>query len=421
MIRRCLLWFMAASPQTSEGPSNVRHPKAAHPNRIMLLVTNLTFGGAETQVVSLAGELTAHGWSVSVVSLLEPDAYVRVLEDGGISVHSLHMSRRIPDPRAICRLRKLIRQLKPDVVHCHMFHANILGRVTRLSTPVPVVISTVHNLRETSERGGPTWYKEKLYQLTDRLADMTTIICNAAFDRYVQVGAVREHRTQVVPNFIDTSGFLRDRERRIVARNILDVGNDFVWLAVGRLVEQKDYPNLLRAVRSIGSQGMKVLIAGAGPLGPELREMTETLGLTETVRFCGTAPDMRDFYSAADAFVMPSAFEGLSVALLEASSMGLPAVVTNAGGNAEIVQERITGYVVPCGDSDALSAAMRKLMLTPESERSAMGERARSLCITHYCNDVVVKRWLSLYSDLYSHQLTAKSGHQPFPLPEVES
>ncbi len=83
-----------------------------------------------------------------------------------------------------------IREFNPDVVHAHMVHANLLGRFTRLICPMRALICTAHNLRETSEKGGPTWHKELLYRLTDFLADRTTIICHAAYERYIQTRAV---------------------------------------------------------------------------------------------------------------------------------------------------------------------------------------------------------------------------------------
>ncbi|MGA3344263.1 MAG: glycosyltransferase [Terracidiphilus sp.] len=371
-----------------------------------MLVTNLTFGGAEAQVARLAGELKTRGWEVAVVCLTEPDAHVNEIESQGISIHRLRIRRRFPDPRAIFRLCGLIKCFRPDVVHCHMFHANLLGRITRIFCRIPALVCTVHNLRETSERGGPTWHKERLYRLTDGLADQTTVICKAAFDRYVQVGAVPQERLRVIPNFIDTQYFSPQSDRRIKARRALGFKKEFVWLAVGRLVKQKDYPNLLRAVHKLGTEPMTMVVAGGGPLAGELRDLLIRLELPAKVRFLGTSESILDLYNAADAFVMSSQFEGLSVALLEASSMALPAVVTDAGGNAEIVRHEATGYVVPRGDPTALSDAMRQMMRNPEPERRAMGQNARAVCIGRYRTGIVVQQWLDLYTEVRLQNLS---------------
>src|SRR3954447_11313880 len=133
------------------------------PQSILLLITTLTIGGAETQMVRLATELKSAGWDVAVACMIAPTTYLSILEQAHIPVFSLDMPRGVPDPRGLLRLVRLIRRLKPDILHSHMVHANLLARLTRLTVHIPVVISTVHNLKETSEKGGGTWHKELLY------------------------------------------------------------------------------------------------------------------------------------------------------------------------------------------------------------------------------------------------------------------
>jgi glycosyltransferase involved in cell wall biosynthesis len=228
--------------------SNLRSPQTVlpvkdEPGRVLLLITALAVGGgAESQVARLAAELKERHWVVCVVCMVSPKGYVDDLQRLGIEVHSLDMRPGIPDPRGIVKLRAIIKEFRPDVVHSHMFHANILARVTRLFCPIPRLICTAHNLRESSRRDGPTWHKELLYGATDALADQTTIICRAGFDRYLKVRAVPRHKFQVVPNGIDLGYFRRSEKRRMKVREELGIGSEFVWLAVGRLVKQKDYP-----------------------------------------------------------------------------------------------------------------------------------------------------------------------------------
>lgn len=373
--------------------------EAARPNRILFLITSMGVGGgAEAQVVRLATEFSARGWAVCVVSMLDPSGYVDVLEQNGIEVHSLGMKAGVPDFRAIFRLRSIIRRFQPDVVHCHMYHSNILGRITRLLCPMPVLICTAHNLRETSERDGPTWHKELLYRITDGLADYTTIICNAGFDRYVRVGAAPQRKLQVVPNGIDMDVFAPSGQRRDRTRNALGIGSEFVWLAVGRLVKQKDYPTLFRALSMLERHGVVVLIAGSGPLERELRAECARLGLEGWVRFCGTREDILDLYNAADAFVMSSKLEGLPMALLEAASVGLPAVATNVGGNSEVLVDGVSGYLVPPAAPDRLATALQKLMQCSPARRNSMGLAARQHCREHYQISAVMDQWLELYA-----------------------
>jgi glycosyltransferase involved in cell wall biosynthesis len=335
--------------------------------------------------------------------MVKPTAYMSQLEAQHIPVHSLDMKRGVPDVRAVFRLASLIRDFRPDIVHCHMFHANLLGRVTRLFCRIPALVCTAHNFRETSEQDGPTWHKELLYRITDPLADKTTIICNAAFERYVRVGAVPRRKFQMIPNGVDTDHFMRSKNRRKNAREALGISSEFVWLAVGRLVKQKDYPTLFRALELLKHEQFVVLLAGNGPLEEQLREECRTRGLERQVRFCGAREDILDLYSAADAFVMSSEFEGLSAALLEAASTGLPAVVTDVGGNADVVKDEITGYVVPPGAPKQLATAMHQLMaLLPETLRT-IGDAARQLCHEQFRIAAVMDKWLDLYAKFPRH------------------
>jgi glycosyltransferase involved in cell wall biosynthesis len=372
--------------------------ETGRPPRLLLLITTLTFGGAETQVIRLAIELTRRGWLVRIVCLIDPSAYLGQLAEEQIEVLSLGMPRGVPDPRAIWRLRRIIRSFRPDIVHSHMVHANLLGRFTRLFCRMPALISTAHNLQERSEKGGATWHKELLYRVTDFLADRTTIICGAAFHRYLRVGAVPAGKLELIPNGVDTRRFSPSPEARESTRNSLGVGRNFVWLAVGRLVEQKNYSGLLRALTMLPGSDWTLLIAGSGPLAESLQAECDGLSLTDRVRFLGADENIRRLYSAADGFVMSSNYEGLSIALLEAAAMGLPAVVTDVGGNAEVVADGVTGYVVEPGNPARLAAAMGRMQNAPGGARRSFGYAARQHCQKAFGLETVVDRWIELYS-----------------------
>jgi glycosyltransferase involved in cell wall biosynthesis len=329
--------------------------------------------------------------------MLAPSAYTSILDQAGIPIFSLDMPRGVPDPRGLLRLARLIRHLKPDVLHAHMVHANLLGRITRLIARVPVMISTVHNLRETSEKGGPTWHKEALYRITDFLADRTTIIAQSAFERYVRVGAVPRSKLEMIPNGVDTHRFQPTPSLREKTRAELNLGSDFVWLAVGRLVEQKNYPNLLRAVGMLSSTNWQLLVVGGGDLQERLTAQAAELGVSHKVRFVPAREDIVALYSASDAFVMSSAFEGMSAALQEAIAMGLPCVVTDVGANRDLVCDGVSGYVVPPADSSRLAKAMENLMTAPASRRERFAKHARNVAVSQYEFTKVGQKWCNLY------------------------
>jgi glycosyltransferase involved in cell wall biosynthesis len=287
-----------------------------------------------------------------------------------------------------------------------MVHANLLARLARPLAWSPVLVSTAHNLIE----GGRA--RDLAYRITDPLTTLTTNVAQAAVDRFVRVGAVPARRIRRMPNGLDVDAFVVDPVSRARTRELLGVGDEFLWLTVGRLDEQKDYGVLLEAVAGLPRPGRTVLIVGEGPLRSALEAEATRRGLMDgTVRFLGARTDVPDLMAAADAFVLSSAWEGLPMVLLEAAASSLPAVVTDVGGNAEVVIHEQAGLVVPSRDPEVLAAAMRRLEAMPVAEREAWGHAARAHVQEHFHIDRVVDGWEALYRELLGPG--ASSGRSP--------
>ena len=364
--------------------------------KILLVITGLAVGGAETQLVRVATRLKQRGWDVRVVTLIPPRAYVDVLEQAGIPVATLGIRDKRPALRPIWRLARVLREWKPDIVHSHMVHANLLARFVRPIASAKVVIGTAHNIQE----GGRL--RDWLYRLTDPLCDLTTHVCEAGAQRYIRERMVPPHKMRVVYNGVDTERFLPDGQVRLRIRREAEIGKQFVWLAVGRLEAPKDYPTLIRAFARVSAAREDTLlwIVGDGPLRGQLEALSREMGLQLGVRFWGLRGDVSNLMNAADAFVMSSSWEGLPNALIEAQACGLPAVVTDVGGNAEIVVKEETGFIVPPQNPDALAEAMLRLMGLPVEMRQQMGRLARQRVEQQFSLDSVVTLWENLYREL---------------------
>ena len=364
--------------------------------KILLVITGLAVGGAETQLVRVATRLKQRGWDVRVVTLIPPRAYVDVLEQAGIPVATLGIRDKRPALRPIWRLARVLREWKPDIVHSHMVHANLLARFVRPIASAKVVIGTAHNIQE----GGRL--RDWLYRLTDPLCDLTTHVCEAGAQRYIRERMVPPHKMRVVYNGVDTERFLPDGQVRLRIRREAEIGKQFVWLAVGRLEAPKDYPTLIRAFARVSAAREDTLlwIVGDGPLRGQLEALSREMGLQLGVRFWGLRGDVSNLMNAADAFVMSSSWEGLPNALIEAQACGLPAVVTDVGGNAEIVVKEETGFIVPPKNPDALAEAMLRLMALPVEMRQQMGRLARQRVEQQFSLDSVVTLWENLYREL---------------------
>lgn len=366
---------------------------------VCFMLTSLDFGGAETQVISLASRLKDRGWKVRMISMIPPSAWLDKLESMHIEVVSLNMLQGIPDVRGLIRLVTLLRRWRPHVLHCHMVHANLLGRIARLAVNVPAVISTAHNINE-----GAHW-REIAYRLTDRLSDVTTNVSQAAVDRYIQVKAAPRNRIRFIPNGLDTKRFIRNPAVSASLRNEMKLGNVFVWLAVGRIQVEKDYPSMLHAfAKAKDAKRSILLIVGRGPHGKEMEKLAGELGVSGLVHFLGVRTDVPDLMNLADGYVMSSAWEGLPMVLLEASASELPVVATDVGGNREVVVDGKTGFIVPPNDPRALASAMECVMEMGEVERSEMGRAGRDHVEKYYSLEKVVDTWEELYGEILNRK-----------------
>jgi glycosyltransferase involved in cell wall biosynthesis len=362
-------------------------------NKILFLITGLDHAGAEMQVIELARGLTVKGWTTQIISMLKPTIDVDKLSREGIQIHTLDMNKGAPDPRAIWKLKRMIKDFKPDIVHSHMIHANLLARITRVFTRMPVLISTAHNTNE----GGKI--RMLMYRLTDSLCNLMTNVSQDAVDSFIQKGASTKKKIIFVPNGINLKRFKKNPDSYDSLRQELGLEDKFIWLAVGRLCEVKDYPTLLQSFKQVvrHNSNCQLLIVGDGEDRSALEMLSKSLEVDSNVKFLGIREDIPRIMNAADAYVMSSLWEGMPMVLLEASACELPMVATDVGGNREVVKEGISGYLARSSDSDHLAGKMVSLMSLPTDDREVMGRKGREYVMQHYEMDAIIAKWESLY------------------------
>src|SRR5690554_4798403 len=245
--------------------------------KVLLVITSLGVGGAERLVTSLADRYAAIGHDVMLVRF-HGEAELRP-GDPRVRLENLDMRRSpVGVLVAMRRLRRLVLEFRPDVVNSHLVHANILTRLLRLVTPIPSLVSSAHN---TNEEGR---FRMLAYRLTDRLADISTNVSEEAVEAFEVQGALKPGRMLAIHNGIDTGSFSFDAGSRVRVRSELELSESTrLLLAVGRLWEPKDYPNLLRAFANIQSCNSSACLAivGDGPLRNDLELMSASLGVRD--------------------------------------------------------------------------------------------------------------------------------------------
>jgi glycosyltransferase involved in cell wall biosynthesis len=259
------------------------------------------------------------------------------------------------------------------------------------------------------------------YRLTNRMVDQVTAVSQAAFDRVVGQRLVPREMLRLVPNGVDTALFADvSPEVRESLRRSLGITRQFVWVAVGRFETAKDYPNMLHAFAQVraGDSNAVLLLVGQGSLQAETEAIARSLGLGDAVRFLGVRNDVSQVMSAADAYVMSSAWEGMPIVLLEAAAAGLPIVATRVGGNHEVAREEDGVILVPPKDSGALGRGMLRLMRLPEEERRSIGRKARDHVRRTYGLNRIAEHWENLYREVLARKTSAIT-HSPSASPRA--
>ena len=357
--------------------------------KILLVITGLGMGGAEHVVVNLADELVELGHQVKIAYLT---GEVLVFpESSEVELIPIGMNSAKDFAKAYIKLRSLVKIFKPDVLHSHMFHSNIISRLLRLTTNIPKLISTAHSNNE----GGKA--RMLAYRFTDRLADISTNVSDEAVNSYIFKKAVKPGRMVSIPNGIDTTKFTFSDNDRKEQRDKLGLFDKKMIFCVGRLDKPKDYPNLLSAIALLKDyrQDFNVFIAGDGPLKQDLEDMVAELGIAEYVTFLGIRRDIKALMSATDIYVMSSAWEGLPMVILEAMACERFIVATDCGGIREVVGDN--GLIVDIENHTQLSSNLDDALDMTQEEFLEVGRTARQSIVDNYSLSANVEAYLDVY------------------------
>jgi glycosyltransferase involved in cell wall biosynthesis len=363
--------------------------------RIVYVLTSLGTGGAERQTIALAEWMASRGHTIAFF-VLRP----RQSEEWPTRLDVLYLDM-LKSPRRIIigliRARRFPKAFRPDLVHSHTYHANLVARLLKVLTSTQVV-STMHNVYE----GG--WMRMLAYRLTDLLSLRTTAVSKAVARHAIKSHAMPARKCMVISNAFDITAFAADRVRRIETRDRFGAGDDFIWLAAGRIVSAKGFVNLLKAFSEVWvvHPGTQLWIAGSGSGNSSRKTRYSAFavhkGTMDRVRRLGLSRDMPALLDAADGFVLASAWEGMPLVVGEAMAMEKPVVATDVGGVGELVGD--TAALVAARNADALAEAMLKVMQQTPDTRRAHGSEARARIITHFNTAIRFPEWEALYRSL---------------------
>lgn len=327
----------------------------------------------------LGPQLSAYadaGYEVHATSAAGP--FVDAIEARGVTFHPLEHSTRsmslADDLRAAREFWGLVRRLRPDIVHTHNPKPGVYGRIGARLARVPAVINTVHGLY--AQPSDPLPRRLAVYGL-ERLAaafshaELVQSVEDVATLRKLRVP---ETKLTVLGNGIDMARFGPDDHARARVRAELGFETHHVVIgAVGRLVREKGYPELLEAAASVVASNPDARFVIVGPHEPDKADAV-TEAETHTARqagvhFLGHRNDVDDLYRAMDVYVLASHREGFPRSAMEAAATGLPLVLTDIRGCRQVVEPETTGLMVPPRDAASMAQALRRLVADPELRR----------------------------------------------------
>ena len=342
---------------------------AAGPKRVVIAIESLRRGGAERLLLTTLNQLDRDRVLPLVVTLFDPNPLASDIRDLGIDVVELGLRGPRDLIRGVLQIRRVLREFDADLLHTHLFTANIAGRFA--SVGLCPVVTTLHNPDYGSEGpGGFFGLRKKLDRLSSSLVPTTFLAVSedVRADYTEHLGLDDIH---VVPNYIDVTGF-REEVRSVDrsearARFQIPKGSQVV-LHVGRFHPQKDQETLVRAFALLQREVPRahLVLAGSGPDRGRIEALVTSLLLQDSVTFTGAVAEVAALYRAADVFCFPSRYEAFGIALLEAMAAGVPAVASDVGGIREVAGDG-GAVLVPPGSPERFAESLRDL-LTGEAD-----------------------------------------------------
>lgn len=366
---------------------------SVRPN-LAYVVNSLNPGGTEKLVVEMSLEFAVE-YNVTVLCLDEPGAWAAGLRAEGIPVHCLWRQPGL-DLAIPFRLASHFRRLNTHIVHAHQCTPWFYAALSRLIYPAPRLIFEEHGrfFPEIESLKRVLVNKMLIKKLTHRFVAVSDDI-RGRLQKYEGLDA---RRIAVIHNGVKTEPPLTPEAREALRSELGFDPGCFVVGTVGRFDPIKNLPmlvgSLARACKTIGN--LRGLLVGDGPVFTQIRSLVDTEGLSGRVRLTGFRDDARKLIQCMDLFVLSSYSEGTSMALLEAMAAGVPVVVTNVGGNPEIVVGSETGWIVPSGSVVELTAAIQGSVME-NTKRKKYAEAAKYRFEARYTFDRMIESYRHHY------------------------
>lgn len=373
------------------------------------LITDLDVGGAETTLYRLLRQVDRRRFTPSVVSLMDRGTLGDRIEALGVQVHTVGMRRPILAPFKLPRLWRILRTLRPDLLHCWMYHANLLGAFMAPAVGVKTVVWGLHHssLDPQLDKRTTILVAKAGAWLSRRVDGIVS--CSKTGLAFHRSLGYQPERMRFIPNGFDVERFHPDPRARAEVRQELGLTQDSVLIGLAaRFHPYKDHGNFFLAARRLLDdlgpkplqERIRFVLCGKNVVddNPEIMEYVRRLGLSDRVHLLGERSDVHRIMAALDIVTSSSKTEAFPNAVGEAMACGVPCVVTDVGDSADIVEG--TGVVVPPRDPQGLANGWRRLLELEPEQLLKLGAAARRRIEENYSLASVVRAYENLYEEL---------------------
>lgn len=369
--------------------------------KICHLASGDLWAGAEVMLASLVKALKQYDFLEVSAILCNRGILEENLKAMDVPIRVISEAENNP-LQLLIKIRNQLAAEKPTILHTHRYKENFLGALAARMSGVRHIVCTVHGMAEPFR--GLKNVKSSIYnflnlQVQRFLLEKVITVSNDI--RRTLTKKIKPSKLATVHNGIDLDRLKNIRPRNEIRRELSLPDDALVLGSVGRMMPVKGYEYLLRACKLIFEKDShaRLIMVGEGPLRGRLESYAADLGIAGKVIFPGFLPETADIINAMDIFVLSSLHEGISISLLESLALGIPAVVTDVGGNPEVLEDGRHGRLVPPRDSNALVEAC--LGLANDSEkRLMMGNMGRDYIKANFSKEAMAEKMQRIYLDL---------------------
>lgn len=372
--------------------------------KVLLLIDEAAIGGGQRHVLLLAGGIDKNKFDVTVACELK-GYLVDELHKINIQTVPITLKNNF-NPLTLYKMIKLLKNLKPDVLHTHGGTSGFWGRIASKLYKVPAVVHTFHGIHYLTK---PMNFKKWIFKMIDRylkiFTDYTICVAEADLKKGLKAKVLKANTSGVVRNGIDIKYFER-KEFWKEGRELLNIPVDATVVgSIGRLHEQKGYKYLFDAAKYLIEKNKLIyfLIIGEGELRSDLERYVCSLHIRDNVIFAGARTDIPKILTLFDLFVLSSLWEGLPLVLLEAMASRVPIVATAVDGVKEIIEHNHDGILIPPKSSQAIKNGIN-ILLNDKKFATNLTINAYKKVTTKFCSQKMV----SDIEDIYINTLSNK-------------